>query len=234
MAAIRLELVVDADVYPELHAALSSIGSAEARGERVRQLASTGLVWEAVRIHGSLPARMPVSSHAADHEHPLAARGSSSRGRAKNGLRPAERRAAAPASRSELPGSSVDADPVAAPSRSHRSASAAHDRYRDDALPDVPVLSDVVHLASAVPPSAVPAAPKRGSDRAASAQPAAQAADVRDGQSALPTLASERADQADEPAGAAVVLAPVVPLQHTLASRSRLLRMKEKGLFRNG
>ena len=234
MAAIRLEFVIDGDVYPELHAALSSIGTAEARGERVRQLASTGLVWEAVRIHGSLPARTSGSSHTADHEHPLAPKGGSSRSRAKNTVRPAERRAAVPSSRNELPVSAPDADAVAAPSRNHRSASAAHDRYRDEARPDVPVLSDVVHLASPAPTAADPAAPNRRPDRAPSGQLIAQAADDRDRRPALPAFADHIVEPADALQEEAVALAPVVPLRHTSASRSRLLRMKEKGLFRNG
>jgi hypothetical protein len=50
VAAIHLEFDVDSDVHPELHAMLSSIGSALSQGERLRQLAATGLVWEKHRL----------------------------------------------------------------------------------------------------------------------------------------------------------------------------------------
>ena len=53
MPTIRLEFDVDSELYPELHAALSRLGSTRARGERMRQLAAAGLVWENVRIHGA-------------------------------------------------------------------------------------------------------------------------------------------------------------------------------------
>ncbi|MEW6706433.1 MAG: hypothetical protein AB1430_16420 [Pseudomonadota bacterium] len=52
MAVIRLEVEVDSEVYPELYARLRAIGRVEAREERLRQLAASGLVWEAVRMHG--------------------------------------------------------------------------------------------------------------------------------------------------------------------------------------
>lgn len=50
MAAIRLQLDVDSEVQPELHAALCAIGSDASRQERLRQLAASGLVWERLRI----------------------------------------------------------------------------------------------------------------------------------------------------------------------------------------
>ena len=55
MAVIHLEFDVDSDVHPELHAMLSSIGSDASQGERLRQLAATGLVWETYRLQGQLP-----------------------------------------------------------------------------------------------------------------------------------------------------------------------------------
>jgi hypothetical protein len=53
MATVRIEFDLDSDVYPELHAALLRLGDAGLRGERIRQLATAGLVWENVRIHGA-------------------------------------------------------------------------------------------------------------------------------------------------------------------------------------
>jgi hypothetical protein len=55
VAVIHLEFDVDSDVHPELHAALSSIASSLSQGERLRQLAAIGLVWETYRLQGQLP-----------------------------------------------------------------------------------------------------------------------------------------------------------------------------------
>jgi hypothetical protein len=52
VAAIHLALDIDSEVYPELHAALTAIGSDASRAERLRQLAATGLVWERIRTGG--------------------------------------------------------------------------------------------------------------------------------------------------------------------------------------
>lgn len=70
MATVRLEFDLDSDLYPELHAALLRLGDAGLRGERIRQLAAAGLVWENVRIHGVAaigpnPAAAPVPVRAA-------------------------------------------------------------------------------------------------------------------------------------------------------------------------
>ena len=56
MAVIHLEFDVDSDVHPELHAMLASIASGLSQGERLRQLAATGLVWETYRLQGQLSA----------------------------------------------------------------------------------------------------------------------------------------------------------------------------------
>jgi hypothetical protein len=62
MAVVRLELDIDGDVYPELYAALSTLGQPMLRDERLRQLAAMGLVWEAVRIHGPAVTQLPAAS----------------------------------------------------------------------------------------------------------------------------------------------------------------------------
>lgn len=54
MAVIHLEFDVDSDVHPELHAMLSAIGNGLSQGERLRQLAAIGLVWETYRLQGQL------------------------------------------------------------------------------------------------------------------------------------------------------------------------------------
>jgi hypothetical protein len=50
MAVLHLQFDVDSEVYPELHAMLSSIGSDLSQAERLRQLAAMGLVWERLRL----------------------------------------------------------------------------------------------------------------------------------------------------------------------------------------
>ncbi len=66
MAVMRLVIEVDSEVYPELHAGLSAISRPEAREERLRQLAASGLVWESVRMRGTaVPALRPPPASAA-------------------------------------------------------------------------------------------------------------------------------------------------------------------------
>lgn len=65
MAVMRLVIEVDSEVYPELHAGLSAISRPEAREERLRQLAASGLVWESVRMRGTaLPVVRPPPASA--------------------------------------------------------------------------------------------------------------------------------------------------------------------------
>jgi hypothetical protein len=65
MAVLQLQVDVDSDVHPELHAILASIGTGGSQAERLRQLAATGLIWEHLRLNlrpsvgpaASMPAR---------------------------------------------------------------------------------------------------------------------------------------------------------------------------------
>ena len=50
MAVLHLQFDVDSEVHPELHAMLSAIGSSLSQAERLRQLAAMGLVWERLRL----------------------------------------------------------------------------------------------------------------------------------------------------------------------------------------
>jgi hypothetical protein len=64
MAILRLLVEIDREVYPELYAKLRAIQRLAARAERLRQLAATGLVWEAARMQAAgvaapLPAPRP-------------------------------------------------------------------------------------------------------------------------------------------------------------------------------
>lgn len=60
MAIVHVRLDVDSDVYPELHAMLAAIDRAATRSERVRQLASSGLIWEHLRVQGPLKVDIEV------------------------------------------------------------------------------------------------------------------------------------------------------------------------------
>lgn len=166
MSVLRLELEIDSEVHPELHAQLVALGSGASRGERVRQLASTGLIWEMVRTHGT-PSQLPGPSPKQEVA----------------GAPPA--RQASTSARDDFIDLALDAVPA---------ASAAEPAF-DSPSPHIPVLRDVVGDW----PGASGAANPRGTERAAAEAPAA-----------------------------------AVVLMHRAAPRSRLMRMKDKGLFRNG
>jgi len=76
MATFQLKLEVDSAAHPELHQMLVTIENPSFRAERMRQLASTGLIWERLRLspqapvetaaeHESIPRGVPLSSHLA-------------------------------------------------------------------------------------------------------------------------------------------------------------------------
>lgn len=50
MAVFHLELEIDSAAQPELHQMLLAIANPSVRAERMRQLASTGLIWERIRL----------------------------------------------------------------------------------------------------------------------------------------------------------------------------------------
>jgi hypothetical protein len=247
---LRLELDIDADVYPELHATLTSLVSDASRGERLRQLAAAGLVWEKLRIRGqaalhgvapdthpvaALPAAVPAPAPA-----PRAARsgGSSRAPAAARGPAPAPLPIAPP--RPAPPGFidlALDAapEPPPAPLTPLPSAPAA------PAVPAPavaqhwpPVLMDVVEpedFATAIPVPKSDDRPSRPMPLAPPQLPSQQP----------PQRASQPAPQVvSQPLAVRVVdevhdiAPPDPPIEHRSSTRSRLLRMKEKGLFKNG
>lgn len=60
MPVMRLQVEIDSNVYPELYASLRAIESPHGQGERMRQLAASGLVWEAVRMQAPAAASAPL------------------------------------------------------------------------------------------------------------------------------------------------------------------------------
>jgi hypothetical protein len=235
MAALHFEFVVDSDVYPELHAALASIGSPESRGERIRQLAATGLLWEAVRLHGASVTGLAGPSSPTYPDHPLAK--GSARNRTRIAARSADRRSPTTPSAGERVEVANGAIPAAVPGAVDVPAPPLLDRRVDaPAAAQIPVLIDVVRF---TPPSATPGAPVRtkqpDAPATAHARPSAQAVEALPELSAAPTVDANVDDSPDEPSDdQAGALAPVATLMHRPAARSRLLRMKEMGLFKNG
>src|SRR3954468_18955748 len=64
MATLHLELDIDSDVHPELYVRLAQIERSPARQEKLRQLASTGLIWEIARLHGPAFSEPEAVAHA--------------------------------------------------------------------------------------------------------------------------------------------------------------------------
>lgn len=164
MAALHLELEIDSEVYPELHAMLCALGSDASRGERLRQLAASGLVWEYVRLRAPVAAVQRASAP------------------------PAPRAGAGPAAVTRPP-------PPRAPT------------------------ADFVDLAIDAMPPAAPVDARPVEARA----------------SEPPLLVDVVQDEGSGPmAAAAVPMAEGVLPDEASTTRARLLRMRDRGLFRNG
>ena len=72
MAVLQLQIEIDSDVQPELHAVVASMARSPARAERVRQLAAAGLIWEHVRAQGR-PKAGPAQTARTEPAAPLMA-----------------------------------------------------------------------------------------------------------------------------------------------------------------
>jgi hypothetical protein len=254
---LRLELDIDADVYPELHATLTSLVSEASRGERMRQLAAAGLVWEKLRIRGQ--AALNGVAEAA----PLGGSGGSSgpalppapaprAARASAPRAPAAARSPAPVPVPAMPAApprsgppgfvdlALDAEPAPAPALFVPAPVAPAIPV---AAPWPPVLMDVVDpdsFVTAMPiamaeerssrpmplaPSSLPLPPSPPPSLLSSLPPSPS----------LTTPSQPRAVdlmQDDSASRSDVVVEP--PIEHRSSTRSRLQRMKEKGLFKNG
>lgn len=241
MPTVRLEFELDSEVYPELHAALASMRSARARAERLRQLAATGLVWEKVRIHGA----------AGGAPEPEERRGVVTRADVvappdANPLPAIERRMAA-AKRARPPPSpkrrasdivdlAINAEPMPVPEpRPERRRVAPSRQDVEQAIRELPVLMDVVTDLSSV--NVVPdVSPLDEHDEHRHHTPdlsePAPWASMNAYPDDVPAQSIEHAD--DDPEGSPEPPLHVTALSHKPATRSRLMRMKERGLFKNG
>ncbi|MBX3627390.1 MAG: hypothetical protein KF892_20440 [Rhizobacter sp.] len=192
---MRLDIDIDSEVYPELHAALSALKSTRARAERLRQLAATGLVGEKVRLHGSAAMAAPAGDTRADivtraDVKPLAP--------PEPAPRPTERRRKRP-SRADM----------------------------EQVMRELPVLMDVV--ADVMPlPSPHDDEPHHLDPHDEPAPWAAMNAYPDD------LSSSDDDDAHDDSAPLPDATLHVTALSHKPATRSRLMRMKERGLFKNG
>jgi hypothetical protein len=245
-APLRIEFELDSEVYPELHAALSGLRSEQARAERLRQLAAAGLVWEKVRIHGpsamAAPAapveqegqrRPPAAVKRPAEVPPLPAPEATP-------LPPIERRAAPAAKRPRAPVAekrrasdfvdlAIDAEVPVASSIAAEPGGSSWPSQQDLArvIGELPVLLDVVpddHPHGLRPQEPVAWAAKASPEPEEEEFSPAQAEESASADSANDEEALETADAGLH----------VAALSQKPKSRSRLMRMKERGLFKNG
>jgi hypothetical protein len=235
MAVLRLELDIESDVYPELYAQLASIKRQAARDERMRQLAATGLVWETVRIHGASvtqlaaarPASAAAAAAAAMPETPAASTARPAPAPSRSGSRGGSKAAAqtpappAPAVATDfvdLAISVVSQDPStdAVPAHLHEARlAAAANRF--------PVLLDVVDTLPPIIPS-----------NNTAMRHDAVTVDAPSVAMPVTAAAEDVGVQGQGAAAGAVDRAPLGVVAQRSPPRSRLIRMKERGLFKNG
>lgn len=236
MAVIRLALEIDGDVYPELHAMLALIASGDAKAERVRQLAASGLVWENVRIYGAAAIGPNVTAPAAAATgravdlpeappRPRAAAKTNARGPTKG------RRATDESAPSKARGDFVDLAIDALPP--DEELPRVLEREAESVVRQLPVLLDVV-----IPPD-TPAKPARQRKAAPAPVPDAVPAEESPPPPQVPVLepveaVADAVVDAAEGADHTQAALHMDSLAQKPATRSRLMRMKEKGLFKNG
>lgn len=240
MPAVRLEFEIDSEVYPELHAALSALKSTRARAERVRQLAAAGLVWEKVRLHGpaalapaaeaplrtDLVTRPDVLPPPATGTEPLPALARRTRRTRAAPEKPAD------AAFVDL---AINAEPMPVPpTRPERRGPRPSRQDVEQAIRELPVLMDVVADVSPLHVTGVdvheepaPWAAMNAYPDDVLAAPPHEPREIREPHAAFDGVDDEAADVPE-------AALHVTALSHKPATRSRLMRMKERGLFKNG
>jgi hypothetical protein len=230
MAVLRLELDIDSDVYPELYAQLVFINRSAARGERMRQLAATGLVWETVRIHGFAAAQLPAVPGLAPVPAPAPT----------PAMAPPALAAKSPVAAKSAPAAKPAAAPPAAKPAPARSPRAAPPKAARSPAPRAAApATDFVDLGiSAVPPEPEPPTPRLTPGQlAAAAGRLPVLVDVVDTDApavGMPVDVSEQAPLPDNDDAGHADSASIGAIAHRSGPRSRLIRMKERGLFKNG
>ncbi|KQV50501.1 hypothetical protein ASC95_14105 [Pelomonas sp. Root1217] len=246
MAVLHLQFDVDSEVHPELHAMLSAIGSSLSQEERMRQLAAMGLVWERLRLQAY--GRMEVPDLGNESSAAREGSGSSPHVPAAAPARAVPRDDATTARHTDLAGfvdlsDTVDLTHLEIPGPNEgddgRSGHhvASHDVVSAENM-DRAVQIAAVHLQ---PPGDMPELLPLHKIRSVVQEPpvltevigAPEPPDI----SAVVALGNEALPDAGHagrggtiPGGAHIH--ELAPARKT-ATRSRLMRMKEKGLFKN-
>lgn len=239
MATIRLEFELDSEVYPELHATLSAMRSTRARAERMRQLAAAGLVWEKVRLHGAAAIAQPAEepppglvTRADVNPAPPAT---------TEPLPPIERRTATSGRRARASAAetrratdfvdlAINAEPTPVPLTPPERRGRPSRKDVEQVIRELPVLLDVVEDVAPLPERHAQEEP--ADDVAETASWASMNAYPDDlaGTPPEPDASDTDHDASELPEAALHVTA----LSQKPATRSRLMRMKERGLFKNG
>lgn len=231
MPSVRLEFELDSEVYPELYAALSALRNTRARSERMRQLAAAGLVWEKVRLHGTSAAVAPAAEERPElvtrtdvnplppsESTPLPAIERRTPAGKRSRAHPADKRRASDVD--ELIDLAINAEPTPVPpTPTERRRKRPSREELEQVMRELPVLMDVVADVQALReshPDEVHEEPAPWS--VMNAYP-----------DDIPVVSTDD-DNSDLPDATLHVTA----LTHKPATRSRLMRMKERGLFKNG
>ncbi len=237
MATVRLQFELDSDVYPELYAALSALRSTQARNERVRQLATSGLVWENVRIYGAAAIGPSLSTPDLPRSASFVAQKPGVAGPVEPGRQarhhPPQDTVALhpPAMLAELlvevapPGGDFVDLAINVKSDVKSSATVGSDDDDDDAQFSQ---SDVEQVVSELPVLLDIVADDAETDTAVEADTRAPPLYVVTPLEVSPADAEPRQSERQEDA------IHLMSLAQKPAMRSRLMRMKERGLFKNG
>jgi len=243
MAVLHLQFDIDSEVHPELHDMLCSIGNRLSREERIRQLAATGLVWERLRLEGAAADASRLQGPAGDAGAPLALEHPEGRPEGVDLADPGNW--VLPEIAGDGPSLDLAGEPVAmlAPPAGEQTPPEAFELEMRSAVQDLPVLTDIVDPAEvsalgaaasmrqAAPPDTGLGAGRPGAAFARSGQAIRPLVQVVD-HVAVDIRGARSGEAGDNGLGANDPMADP-PIASRAAPRSRLMRMKDKGLFKN-
>ena len=250
MAVIRLTLDIDSAVHPELHAMLSEVGSDAAREERMRALAASGLAWERFRMLSQAPATAQPATAAAWVAPAVA--GAPTPTRETDEAAPVATTTATVSAQDKLAAAAeerlrdfvdlaINAEPEPVPQSVVAMATSMEaprpvppDDFEanvESIARELPVLLDVVEVEAPpwVRPVLATVEAQHGSGHGIEPEPAMSAIPP----APLPSVVALRPAQATSTANDDdLITVTVVPRK--APSRERVMRMKERGLFKNG
>jgi hypothetical protein len=230
MPVLHLQIDIDSDVHPELHATLASMGKSVPQAERLRQLAAAGLIWEHLRIQvqPSAPAMPSVAT-----------------GSGEVGAEASAETAVIPLRSPATP--TLSTVPVGPREMAVRALPVLHDAIEDTEFRRSPSTTRKQDASNPSPGRRGGSLPMATRNKVPKVEAAALAG--------VPHFALQRSDalvadqesvrlvQGPTPTGSSPDIAEgtsdrdrdvVSPPVRKAGTRSRLLRMKEKGLFSNG